>query len=87
MQILRDYLKQISAEDQSAAEAFAEQCGTTLGQIRQVAGGHRRASANLCIAIEQASSGSIRCEDLRPDVDWAYLRNTKPAKSKKRIAA
>jgi DNA-binding XRE family transcriptional regulator len=29
-----------------------------------------------CIQIEKATGGKVRCEDLRPDVDWAYLRGT-----------
>jgi DNA-binding transcriptional regulator YdaS (Cro superfamily) len=76
MQILSDYLKQLSADGKSA-ETFAEQCGTSLGQLKQIAGGYRRAGESLAINIERESKGAIRCEDLRPDVDWAYLRNTK----------
>lgn len=29
-----------------------------------------------CPAIEKATGGQVRCEDLRPDVDWGYLRTT-----------
>jgi DNA-binding transcriptional regulator YdaS (Cro superfamily) len=29
-----------------------------------------------CPAIEKATAGVVRCEDLRPDFDWAYLRAT-----------
>jgi len=32
--------------------------------------------AEHCPAIERATNGAVRCEDLRPDVDWAYLRNS-----------
>jgi len=32
--------------------------------------------AEHCPSIERATAGAVRCEDLRPDVDWAYLRNT-----------
>ena len=32
--------------------------------------------AEYCPTIERAVSGAVRCEDLRPDVDWAYLRAT-----------
>ena len=38
--------------------------------------GHRRVPADRCPAIERATNGAVRCEDLRPDVDWAYLRGT-----------
>lgn len=35
-----------------------------------------RVPAEYCPAIEKATQGAVRCEDLRPDVDWAYLRST-----------
>ena len=35
-----------------------------------------RAPAEHCPAIERATGGAVRCEDLRPDVDWAVLRST-----------
>ena len=38
--------------------------------------GHRPIPAERCPAIERATNGAVRCEDLRPDVDWAYLRNS-----------
>ncbi|MFD1699896.1 transcriptional regulator [Halopseudomonas phragmitis] len=56
-------------------EAFAFGCGTTPGQIKQVAYG-RRASAELAIRIDIASGAAVTCEDIRPDVDWGYLRNS-----------
>jgi len=38
-------------------------------------------------AIERATKGAVRCEELRPDVDWAYLRGTaQPAETDKRGA-
>jgi DNA-binding transcriptional regulator YdaS (Cro superfamily) len=30
----------------------------------------------LAIEIEKASAGAVRVEDLRPDVDWAYIRSS-----------
>lgn len=35
-----------------------------------------RVPADACPAIEKATNGAVRCEDLRPDVDWGYLRGT-----------
>jgi DNA-binding transcriptional regulator YdaS (Cro superfamily) len=32
--------------------------------------------AERCPSIERATSGQVRCEDLRPDIDWAVLRNS-----------
>ena len=36
----------------------------------------RGVPADQCPAIERATGGAVRCEDLRPDVDWAVLRST-----------
>lgn len=33
-----------------------------------------RMPAERCIEIEKALQGAIRCEELRPDIDWGYLR-------------
>jgi DNA-binding transcriptional regulator YdaS (Cro superfamily) len=59
-----------------AKEDFAKRCETTLGQLKQVAGGHRRCGESLAVNIERESGGAIRCETMRPDVDWGYLRGT-----------
>jgi len=29
-----------------------------------------------CPTIERLLDGAVRCEDLRPEIDWAYLRST-----------
>lgn len=34
----------------------------------------RRVPAEHCPAIERATGGKVRCEDLRPDVAWEVLR-------------
>jgi DNA-binding transcriptional regulator YdaS (Cro superfamily) len=34
----------------------------------------RGVPAERCPAIERATHGLVRCEELRPDVDWAVLR-------------
>lgn len=34
----------------------------------------RRVPAERCPAIERATSGAVRCEDMRPDVPWDVLR-------------
>ena len=33
-----------------------------------------RVPAEYCPLIEEATGGAVRCEDLRPDVKWAVLR-------------
>lgn len=37
----------------------------------------RSVPAERCPAIERATGGTVTCEELRPDVDWAYLRGTR----------
>jgi len=39
----------------------------------------RQVPAERCPQIEQATGGLVRCEDLRPDVQWSVLRGTELA--------
>lgn len=71
--MLKQYLKEIGKKE---AKKLAEQCGTTLGYLLQVAGGHRKAGESLAIELEKATNKRVLCEQLRPDVDWSYLRNS-----------
>lgn len=32
--------------------------------------------AEVCPTIERLTDGAVRCEDLCPDADWAYVRGT-----------
>jgi len=56
-------------------DAFAKRCGTSRQHITNISYG-RTCGEALAINIERESKGSVRCDDLRPDVDWAYLRGT-----------
>lgn len=73
MQTLRTFLNGL---DSARQQAFAGECGTTVGYLRKACSINQRLGADLCIAIERESGGVVRCEELRPDVDWAYLRAT-----------
>lgn len=56
--------------------------GLACGVVPQVVNNWLRRGnvpADYCPAIERATGGVVRCEDLRPDVDWAYLRATNRA--------
>lgn len=68
---LLDYIKGLEKDELAA---FAEACSTSVGQLKQVAYGHRRAGAALAIAIDRNSGGKVQCESLRADIDWGYLR-------------
>lgn len=68
---LNDYIKT------TTQSAFAQLIGVSQGMVYQWINGIRPISAERCPAIEKATNGKVRCEELRPDVDWAYLRGTK----------
>lgn len=72
---LHEYLRTLPST--AAKEDFARRCGTTLGVLRQISNGHRRAGESLAINIDRESGGLVPCETTRPDVDWAYLRNSR----------
>ena len=44
--------------------------------VNQWISGERPIPAEQCPAIERATNGQVKCEELRPDVDWAVLRKT-----------
>lgn len=78
---LKTYLKQLDGELERVE--FARLCGTSIGYLRNIAYCGRPCGERLAIELEKNSSGAIRCEDLRPDVDWAYLRGTSPDSGRK----
>lgn len=73
MKPITTYLATLAPEDR---DPFAARCGTSIGYLRKATSTGQRIGESLCIALERESERAIRCEDLRPDVDWAYLRNT-----------
>lgn len=73
--MLKPYWLSISVPDRAA---FALRCGTSFAHLRNIAYGQKLCGEKLAIAIERESAGAVRCESLRPDVDWAYLRGTQP---------
>jgi DNA-binding transcriptional regulator YdaS (Cro superfamily) len=73
----------------SERKAFAVKCGTTPGHLSNIAYGIKPAGESLAISIDRESGGKVRCEELRDDVDWAYLRNSTgtPSTNAKRARA
>lgn len=55
---------------------FAERCGTSIGYLRKAISTGQQLGVPLCINIDRESAGQVRCEDLAPGVDFAYLRTT-----------
>lgn len=70
---LRTYINSLPTD---AQRAFAERCGTSVGYLRKAISVGQPIRESLCINIERESAAKVRCEDLRPDVDWAYLRQS-----------
>ena len=60
-------------EGRSAREALAKRVGTTLAYLIHLGYGFRTASPKLAADIERHTHGQVRVEELRPDIDWAYL--------------
>ena len=52
-----------------------ERCNTSEAYLRKAISKGQRLGESLCIKVDRESGGAVRCEDLRPDVDWAYLRD------------
>lgn len=73
MDTLKTYLNNLAPLEQ---QGFAARCGTSIGYLRKAISADQRIGESLCINIERESSGAVTCEELRPDVDWAYLRGS-----------
>jgi len=69
---LTDYLSATGSGNKLARDA-----GINPVLISQWKTGARQVPAERCPAIERATGGAVTCEELRPDVDWAYLRGTR----------
>lgn len=59
-----------------AAVKLAKAISVAPSLISQWKNGVRPVPAERCPDIEKATEGVVRCEDLRPDVDWAFVRNS-----------
>lgn len=70
-------LKHLNSLAPDAQTAFAIRCGTSVGYLRKAISIHQRLGESLVINIERESGGVVRCEVLRPDVDWDFLRGAR----------
>lgn len=75
MRALLNYLNDLPPPEQAA---YAVRCGTTVGYLRKAISKGQKLGESLVINLERESGAKVRCEEVRPDVDWAYLR-TRPA--------
>ena len=54
--------------------AMAAALGVKQPTISEWLRGCRRVPAERCLQIEGGTGGKVRCEDLRPDIQWGVLR-------------
>jgi DNA-binding transcriptional regulator YdaS (Cro superfamily) len=73
MNTFHAYFKSLTKDER---QAIADQVGTSVAYLWQIAYEQRPCRESLAIEIEKASKGKVRVEDLRPDVDWAYIRSS-----------
>ncbi|GAA4321915.1 hypothetical protein GCM10023144_01490 [Pigmentiphaga soli] len=57
-----------------SAVALATILGVSKAALSQWKLPGRKVPAEHCPAIERATARAVQCEELRPDIDWAYLR-------------
>jgi uncharacterized protein ydas len=55
--------------------ALARACGTSQAAVGKWLNGGKM-DVKYIPAIIKATEGKVRAEDLRPDVDWAVIRNS-----------
>ena len=55
-------------------KTLAEALGITTAALGQWKNGVRPVPAERCPQIERATNGAVKCEELRPDIDWAVIR-------------
>jgi DNA-binding transcriptional regulator YdaS (Cro superfamily) len=61
-------------QERGRQSSLARAVGVDSQLVWQWARGVRQVPADRCPAIERATEGAVRCEELRPDVEWAVLR-------------
>ncbi len=83
MEKLLSYLNSLPKE---ARSNYVGRCHTSEGYLRKAISKGQRLGEGLCISLDRESGGTVRCEDLRPDVDWAYLRAALPTGTTQELA-
>ena len=74
-------LKYLNALSKPERLIFVEACGTTEGYLRKAASIRQTISSDLCIKLVRACGEAFTYEDLRPDVDWQFIRESKGSAS------
>lgn len=56
--------------------ALARALGIKPPTVHQWLSGKRPVPAERCPSIERLTGGAVLCEQLRPDVEWGFLRKS-----------
>lgn len=72
MDKLLGYINSLTLDEQIA---YAQRCGTTIGYLRKACSRKQLMGEGLVARLSEESGRVVRPEDIRPDVDWNYLRN------------
>lgn len=70
---LQEYLKSSARGEMSR---LSKTIGISLPIVSFWVSGKRQVPAERCPDIEKFTEGKVTCEELRPDVNWAVLRNS-----------
>lgn len=70
---LIEYIK----SEHGRASRLAREINSNPVSVHEWATEKKPVPARFCPRIEKATNGQVTCEELNPDVDWAYLRKTK----------
>ena len=71
METLINYINNLSPFER---KQFERRGGVSISYIRKAASTGQRLGAEYCIAIEKATKRLVTCEQIRPDIDWEYIR-------------
>lgn len=56
------------------AAAAAEKLDCSVQAVYLWISGKRKFPAEMCPLVERLTDGAVRCEQLRPEIEWAVLR-------------
>ncbi|WKL18699.1 helix-turn-helix domain-containing protein [Comamonas testosteroni] len=56
--------------------SLAKALKVTPPAVNQWLSGKRPVPAERCPSIERLTGGAVTCEQLRPDVEWSFLRQS-----------
>lgn len=66
-----------------SATALAKLLGISKGAVSQWKDEGRKVPLEHCPLIERGTNREVKCEELRPDVDWEYVRAGRRTKAKR----